>query len=96
MEFYSAYAQGFARVAACTIPVALADPAANVESVLSQVRECHAEGDGIVLELDVHPSLFPVTVSRPHVVLVRDPRDLERIRADIRRKRARADDGGQA
>ena len=27
MEFYSAYAQGFARVAACTIPVALADPA---------------------------------------------------------------------
>ena len=58
--------------------------------------ECHAEGDGIVLELDVHPSLFPVTVSRPHVVLVRDPRDLERIRADIRRKRARADDGGQA
>lgn len=54
--------------------------------------ECRAEGEGIVLELDVHPSLFPVTVSRPHVVLVRDPRDLERIRAEIRRKRARVSD----
>ena len=29
MDFYSAYAQGFARVAACTLPVALADPGAN-------------------------------------------------------------------
>ncbi|MFN8179991.1 MAG: hypothetical protein U0167_18810 [bacterium] len=45
------------------------------------------EGDGVLLELDVHPSLFPVTVSRPHVVLVRDRRDLERMRGDIRRRR---------
>jgi len=27
VDFYSAYAHGFARVAACTLPVALADPA---------------------------------------------------------------------
>ena len=27
MDFYSAYAQGFARVAACTLPVTVADPA---------------------------------------------------------------------
>ena len=30
MDFYSAYQQGFVRVAACTQPVSLADPAANV------------------------------------------------------------------
>ena len=29
MDFYSAYAHGFARVAACTLPVTVADPAAN-------------------------------------------------------------------
>ena len=29
MDFTSAYAQGFARVAACTLPVEIADPAAN-------------------------------------------------------------------
>ncbi|MGH3361557.1 MAG: nitrilase-related carbon-nitrogen hydrolase, partial [Nocardioides sp.] len=41
MEFYSAYAQGFARVAACTVPVALADPASNARTILVQARACH-------------------------------------------------------
>ena len=41
MEFYSAYAQGFARVAACTVPVAIADPAANARTILEQARACH-------------------------------------------------------
>ncbi len=49
MEFYSAYAQGFARVAACTIPVALADPATNAETVLAQARECHDEGVAVAV-----------------------------------------------
>lgn len=49
--------------------------------------ECRVQEEGVVLELDVHPSLLPVTVSRPHVVHVRDARDLERIRAEIRRRR---------
>ena len=34
MDFYSAYAQGFARVAACTLPVTVADPAANAAQVV--------------------------------------------------------------
>ena len=38
MDFYSAYAQGFARVAAITVPVAIADPAANAERVIEQAR----------------------------------------------------------
>ncbi len=41
MDFYSAYAHGFARVAACTLPVAIADPAANARAVLAQAKECH-------------------------------------------------------
>ena len=35
MDFYSAYQHGFVRVAACTQHTALADPAANAESVLA-------------------------------------------------------------
>lgn len=38
------YDQGFARVAACTVPVAIADPASNAAVILEQVRECHREG----------------------------------------------------
>lgn len=41
MDFYSAYAQGFARVAAVTLPVHLADPAANAAAVIEQARACH-------------------------------------------------------
>ena len=49
MEFYSAYDQGFARIAACTIPVAVADPAANARTVLAQARECHEEGVAVAI-----------------------------------------------
>ena len=35
MDFYSIYDQGFARVAAATIPVSLVDPAANAETILA-------------------------------------------------------------
>jgi NAD+ synthase (glutamine-hydrolysing) len=49
VEFSSAYAQGFARVAACTIPVALADPATNAETVLAQARECHDDGVAVAV-----------------------------------------------
>jgi NAD+ synthase (glutamine-hydrolysing) len=49
VEFYSAYDQGFARIAACTIPVAVADPAANARSVLAQARECHEEGVAVAI-----------------------------------------------
>ena len=39
MDFRNAYAQGFARVAACTMPVALADPATNAERVIAVAKE---------------------------------------------------------
>lgn len=44
MDFNSCYAHGFARVAACTIPMSLADPATNAATVLAEVRACHDEG----------------------------------------------------
>ena len=49
MDFYSAYAQGFARVAACTMPVALADPATNAQTVLGLARECHDDGVAVAV-----------------------------------------------
>ncbi|KAA1416869.1 NAD(+) synthase [Nocardioides humilatus] len=49
MDFYSAYAQGFARVAACTVPVALADPAANAARTLEQVRALHEQGVAVAV-----------------------------------------------
>ncbi|MGA8256000.1 MAG: NAD(+) synthase, partial [Nocardioides sp.] len=49
MDFYSAYAHGFARVAACTLPVAIADPATNVARTIEQVRACHDEGVALAL-----------------------------------------------
>ena len=53
MDFYSAYRHGFVRVAACTIHTAIADPAANAESVLQLARECHDDG----VALAVFPEL---------------------------------------
>ncbi len=49
MDFDSCYAHGFARVAACTIPVAIADPATNAASVLAEVRACHDEGVAVAV-----------------------------------------------
>ena len=49
MDFYSAYAQGFARVAACTIPIEIADPAANARTVLEQARACHDDGVAVAV-----------------------------------------------
>jgi NAD+ synthase (glutamine-hydrolysing) len=49
VDFNSCYAHGFARVAACTVPVALADPATNAEAVLAEARGCH--GDGVAVAI---------------------------------------------
>jgi len=48
-DFGSAYAHGFARVAACTIPVTIADPAVNAATILEQVRECHDQGVAVAI-----------------------------------------------
>jgi NAD+ synthase (glutamine-hydrolysing) len=49
VDFFSAHAHGFVRVAACTVPVAVADPAANTEAVLEQARRCHEESVAVAV-----------------------------------------------
>ena len=49
MDFYSAYGQGFARLAACTLHTAIGEPATNAESVLAVARDCHDEGVGLAV-----------------------------------------------
>ncbi len=44
MDFFNLYAHGFARVAACTLPVAMVQPRKNAEAVLAQARECADAG----------------------------------------------------
>jgi NAD+ synthase (glutamine-hydrolysing) len=49
VDFDSVYAQGFARVAACTMTTAIADPSANAASVIDLARACHDEGVAVAL-----------------------------------------------
>ncbi len=49
MDFSSLYDQGFARVAACTVPVRVADPAANADAVLEGARACHEDGVAVAV-----------------------------------------------
>lgn len=51
MEFRNAYRHGFARVAAATIPVRIADPATNARAVIDEARE--------LSERSVAVALFP-------------------------------------
>ena len=49
MEFRSAYAQGFARVAACTVPTSIADPFTNADTILEQARACDADAVAVAV-----------------------------------------------
>jgi NAD+ synthase (glutamine-hydrolysing) len=49
MNFHSPYAQGFARVAACTTRCTLADPAANAAAVLDAARDCDAQAVAVAV-----------------------------------------------
>ncbi len=60
MDFRNVYAQGFARVAACTLPVALADPATNAERIIEQVRECHDDAVAVALFPELSTSGYAI------------------------------------
>jgi NAD+ synthase (glutamine-hydrolysing) len=49
VDFRSAYAHGFARVAACTTPVSVADPAGNAAVILAEARACHQDGVAVAV-----------------------------------------------
>ncbi|HSU06255.1 MAG TPA: nitrilase-related carbon-nitrogen hydrolase, partial [Acetobacteraceae bacterium] len=60
MNFRSIYRHGFARVAACTIPSALADPASNAESILSVARQCHDRGVAVAVFPELALSAYSI------------------------------------
>ncbi|MDN3497190.1 NAD(+) synthase [Planococcus sp. APC 4015] len=49
LPFESAYRHGFARVAACTVPVVIADPAANLAAVLESAQVCSDESVAVAV-----------------------------------------------
>ncbi|GAB3078428.1 NAD(+) synthase [Intrasporangium mesophilum] len=49
MDFYSSYAQGFARVAACTQPIVAVDPERNADAVIAHVRDLHDDGVALAI-----------------------------------------------
>src|SRR5690349_11548505 len=49
VDFYSAYAHGFVRVAACTLGVSIVDPMANARAVLEEARGCDGEGVAVAI-----------------------------------------------
>ncbi len=44
MDFYNLYSHGFARVAACTLPITLVQPQVNAEAVLAQAKQAAEQG----------------------------------------------------
>ena len=66
MNFRSVYQHGFARVAACTLPVAIADPPVNAERTLREARACAEEGVAV--------ALFPegTSYTEPRIMQVKD------------------------
>ncbi|WP_029150573.1 NAD(+) synthase [Microbacterium indicum] len=46
-DFASAYGHGFARVAACHVPVAVADPATNAQTIIEAAR--HLDGEAVAV-----------------------------------------------
>ena len=55
LPFASAFRHGFARVAACTIPVAIADPARNADAVLAAARDWDADAVAVADAARVEP-----------------------------------------
>jgi len=49
VDFNSVYDQGFVRVAACTVPISVADPRANAAAIIAEARACEADGVAVAL-----------------------------------------------
>ncbi len=78
MDFTSAYAHGYARLAACTVPVAVADPATNAATVLAEARACHDEGVAVAIFPELSLSGYAIddlVLQDPLLDAVRDALD---------------------
>ena len=59
-SFQSIYRHGFARVAACTLPIALADPEANARSIVALARACHERAAALALFPELSLSAYSI------------------------------------
>ncbi|MYZ49709.1 NAD(+) synthase [Propylenella binzhouense] len=60
MSFRSVYRHGFVRAAACTIPVRVADPAANAEAILRAAAAADARGVAVLVLPELSLSAYAI------------------------------------
>jgi NAD+ synthase (glutamine-hydrolysing) len=60
MNFRCIYRHGYARVAACTTRIVIADPPANAEAVLREARACAGEGVAVALFPELNLSGYSI------------------------------------
>jgi NAD+ synthase (glutamine-hydrolysing) len=70
MSFRSLYRHGFARVAACTIRTALADPATNAETILRMAQECDRQAVAVAVFPELGLSGYSISDLLQQVVLL--------------------------
>lgn len=68
--FYNLYQHGFARVAACTLPVVLADPMENARRTYDGIRVCHDEGAVVAVFPELGLSGYAIEDLRQQDVLL--------------------------
>ncbi|HEX6485645.1 MAG TPA: NAD(+) synthase, partial [Nocardioidaceae bacterium] len=85
VDFTSAYSHGFARVAACAVPVSIADPETNVDAILAEARGCHDEGVAVAVFPELSLSGYSIEdLFLQDAVLEQVERALERLVAESR------------
>src|SRR5699024_6658720 len=71
-DFRNLYRHGFARVAACTLPVTMGDPPANAEAIAEQVRELHEAGVAVAVFPELSLTGYAIDDLLLQDVLLRD------------------------
>ncbi|RFD19904.1 NAD(+) synthase [Komagataeibacter melaceti] len=68
--FHGLYQHGFARVAACTLPVAMADPMENARRTHESIRACHDDGAVVAVFPELGLSGYAIEDLRQQDVLL--------------------------
>ncbi|WP_306514594.1 NAD(+) synthase [Janibacter hoylei] len=86
-DFHNLYRHGFARIAACTLPVTMADPHANAAAILDRVRHVGVQGAAVALFPELSLTGYAIDDLLLQDVLLRDVEaalvDLTRATADL-------------
>ncbi|MGO4130227.1 NAD(+) synthase [Janibacter sp. RAF52] len=86
-DFRNLYRHGFARIAACTLPVTMADPQANAAAILERARHVGEQGAAVALFPELSLTGYAIDDLLLQDVLLRDVEaalvDLTRATADL-------------